>query len=64
MKEIEITIDTDGKAEINLNGFHGKGCSDVIDKLIKSLGADVSKREQKQEYYKKVIENKVKQNRI
>lgn len=61
MQEIEITIDAEGSTEIDLKGFHGKGCSEITDLLVKSLAGDVVKRAPKTEYYKSEIKAKVKQ---
>jgi len=61
MKEIEITIDKDGQTEIDLKGFQGKGCKDIVDKLIKALAGSVEKRVQKADFYKTTPETKVKQ---
>jgi hypothetical protein len=52
MREIEITINLDGSVEIDLDGFQGKGCSEITDEFVKALSGDVVKREQKKEYYK------------
>ena len=60
MQEIEITIDAEGSTEIDLKGFHGKGCSEITDLLTKSLG-NVVKRAPKAEYYKPKTKTKVKQ---
>lgn len=61
MKEIEITINTDGSTEIDLKGYHGKGCSEITDKLVKALDGEVVDRTKKREYYKPKIKTKVKQ---
>ena len=61
MREIEITIDTDGKTEIDLKGFQGQGCSQISDELIKALGGAVEQRKHKGEYYKPKPKAKVKQ---
>lgn len=61
MQEIEITIDAEGSTEIDLKGFHGKGCTDITEALVKSLQGDVVKRSQKTEYYKPQPKTKVKQ---
>lgn len=61
MQEIEITIDSGGSTEIDLKGFHGKGCSEITDALIKSLQGDVVTRSPKAEYYKPKPKTKVKQ---
>lgn len=60
-KEIEITINEDGSIEADLHGFMGKGCSDVIDELAKSLG-EVKQRDTKCDYY--VKGNKTNKNKI
>ena len=59
MREIEITINLDGSVEIDLDGFHGKGCSEIADEFVKALSGDVIKREQKAEYYKSKPTEKV-----
>jgi len=61
MREIEITIDADGKTDIDLKGFQGKGCAQITDKLIKSLRGEVISREQKCDFYKPKPKIKVKQ---
>ncbi|MHA2279498.1 MAG: DUF2997 domain-containing protein [Promethearchaeota archaeon] len=61
MKEIEVTIDVDGKTEIDLKGFQGKGCSQVTDGLIKSLEGEVITRDQKGDFWKPKPKTKVKQ---
>ena len=59
MKEIEITIDKDGQIEIDLKGYHGKGCQNIARELAKSLGTTV-KNEKKPEFYKTVPKQKQK----
>ncbi len=61
MQEIEITIDAEGLTEIDLKGFHGKGCSEITDLLAKGLAGDIVKRSPKAEYYKPKAKTKVKQ---
>ena len=61
MKEIEITIDIDGKTEIDLKGFQGKGCSQLTDDLVKSFRGEVITRDQKCDFYKQKPKAKVKQ---
>ena len=63
MKEIEITINPDGTAEIELDGFKGKGCSQAMDELLKGLDAKIVKRSKKCDYYQQDVEEKVKQKR-
>lgn len=50
-REIEITIDKDGNVEIDMIGWHGKGCADVSKQLEKALGRTV-KTDRKSEFYK------------
>jgi hypothetical protein len=58
-KEIEVTIDQDGNAEIDMIGWHGKGCGDVSKQLEKALGKTV-KSDVKSEYYKTTPKQKQK----
>lgn len=60
-KEIEITIDTDGKVSSDLHGFDGKGCSGAIDDLLDALGKKIEVKKKK-EYFRDVkvkINNKI-----
>lgn len=61
MPEIEITIDGEGSTEIDLKGFHGKGCAEITDAIVKSLEGDITQRSPKAEYYKPKPKAKVKQ---
>ena len=61
MEEIEITIGPDGETSIDLNGFHGQGCAEITDQLIKALGGTPTIREHKAEYYQVEQKTKVKQ---
>ena len=61
MREIEITIDVDGKTDIDLKGFQGKGCSQVTDDLVKGLAGNVLERGQKCDFFKSKPKAKVKQ---
>ncbi len=61
MKEIEIIIDSEGKTEIDLKGFAGKGCGDITDELIKGIGGEVIQRDKHCDYYKPQPKTKVKQ---
>lgn len=49
-KEVEMTINVDGTVEIDLQGFQGKGCSQVAEQLAKAIGTTV-KRDKKCEYH-------------
>ena len=62
-KEVEITINADGTSEIELHGFQGKGCTKVIDDMLKSLGGKVLDRGKKCEFFKPEIQEKVKATR-
>jgi len=59
LKEIEVTIDKDGETNIDLKGFQGRGCQDVMDKLTRVLGKK-TKIEKKPEYDKEVNQQKEK----
>ena len=64
MKEIEVTIDTNGEVSIDLIGFKGKGCAEVADKLAKALGTQIN-RDKKCEYWEETVKEKQKvKNRI
>lgn len=54
MREIEITIDKNGKIDIEAIGYDGQGCSQDISKLVEALGTEVS-RSQKCEYYQDIL---------
>lgn len=62
MKEIEVIIDQDGNASIELFGYNGKGCAEVSEKLAKALGKTVN-IEKKQDYWKTDTKIKQKVNR-
>lgn len=42
MKLITITIDEKGDADVDLTGFHGKGCHAIQEGFEKALGKGVS----------------------
>jgi hypothetical protein len=50
MPEIEITIDKDGKVDIDLFNFHSQACSLDSETFARALGATV-KRDRKPEYW-------------
>ena len=60
MKEIEVTIDENGKVDIDLNGFHGKGCDEIAKKLAKAMGSIVN-IDKKCDFYKQEVQTKTKQ---
>jgi len=53
-REIEITIDQDGKVEIEAFGFKGKGCHEVLDSLCRSLGK-LERAKRKAEFYESKV---------
>ena len=59
MKEIEITIDENGEISLDLQGFQGKGCGDLIKKITQAMKGKVKVSKKKNEYYK--VEEKQKQ---
>ena len=52
-KEIEIIIDDDGNMSIEALNYHGKGCAEDINALMKQIGAKDKKSTKKKEYYQK-----------
>ena len=50
MPEIEITIDKNGKIDIDLLNYQGQGCSQDSEAFARALGV-VMKREQKSDYW-------------
>ena len=63
-REVEITIPPDGgEAIVDLDGYQGKGCSDVAAELVKALGGKVVKSDKKCEYYQKETKQQQKVNR-
>ncbi len=47
-----VTIDPEtGDVELDLKGFHGKGCGAVQEAVSKALGGDVTATKQKPEYH-------------
>lgn len=59
-KEIEVIIETDGTMSLDLVGWRGKGCSDVVDEMCKALGKKI-KSDKKCEYWQQETETKIKQ---
>ena len=59
MKEIEVIIDENGQASIDLMGWEGKGCGEIAQKLAKSLGITV-KTTKKADYWKTEAKTKQK----
>lgn len=59
--EIIVTIEPDGEMSFNLDGFHGKGCSEVTEALVKASGGKKVKQTKKCEYYQQKTETKTQQ---
>jgi len=62
-KEMEIVIKPDGTIDIDLINFHGKGCSELAEKMAQELGTKV-KTEKKSEYYREEVSQQQKVKRI
>lgn len=58
MREIEIIVDTNGEISLDLQGYHGKGCSKIAEELAKAIGTKISS-DKKCEYWE--TETKAKQ---
>ena len=52
MKEIIVTVDKEGKAEVEAMGFKGSGCKDATKAIEKALGL-LTKDTVKPEFYEK-----------
>ena len=63
MKEIEITIDVNGEISLDLDGFKGKGCDDLIKKLTNAMRGKVKSVKKKNDYYSAEETQKLKVNR-
>jgi heat shock protein HslJ len=53
MKEIEVTVDTDGSVQIEAIGFTGKLCEKATAEIERELG-QVTARKHKPEYHQAV----------
>ena len=51
-EEMEIVIKNDGTVDIDMIGYHGKGCAKEITELLDAVGGK-SKKKQKEEFYQK-----------
>ncbi len=51
IQEIEVTIDKNGKVEIQMKGFKGEQCLAVTKELENALGGEVEARQLLAEYY-------------
>jgi hypothetical protein len=51
MVEVKVTIHEDGSVETEVNGVKGSGCKQYTDAVIKALGGEVLKEENKPEFY-------------
>ncbi len=58
-KEIEVTIDQEGNIEVEMFGYHGKGCHEILQRISAALGRSV-KVSKKPDFYKPVQKEKIK----
>ena len=56
-KIITVTIDENGDTEIDLQGFHGRGCDAVMKGFNKALGGEITSNATKAEYNKPLTKN-------
>ena len=56
-ENITVTIDENGDAEIDLQGFHGRGCDAVMKGFNKALGGEITSNATKAEYNKPLTKN-------
>ena len=54
MKTIKVTIDTDGAAQVEVDGMAGKSCEDATRELEKALGT-VTDRKRTADYHKREV---------
>jgi hypothetical protein len=57
--EIEFTIDADGNVEFDIQGYHGKGCTEIADQFAKALGKKTTQKI-KAEFHKPEVKQKQK----
>jgi hypothetical protein len=55
MREIEITIDKDGRVQVGVQGVHGEGCLALTKNIELAVGT-VEVREYTAEYYEQPVE--------
>lgn len=51
MRRIEIEIEKDGTASINMEGFKGQACENTLKELLVSVGASEVESGEKDEYW-------------
>ena len=56
LQEIRVSIDKDGKVQVEVNGVKGMGCTDITKALEEALGGEVE-REMTSEAYESVDQN-------
>ena len=52
MKRITLTVEPNGEFSIDMDGFHGKGCKELMDQLTKE--DQQLERTQKREFHESV----------
>ncbi len=60
MQEIEITIDENGEITLDLEGFQGKGCAEITQKIVKAMKGVILDSKKKPAYYKPAEKHKLK----
>jgi hypothetical protein len=51
-KEVTFTINKEGEIKIDMEGFEGKGCHELMDHLSSAIGGKITKEVIKDEYYR------------
>jgi len=51
MKKLVFTFKEDGTVSVDAQGFQGPECTQMTDKLLQPLGAELEKRKIKGEFY-------------
>ena len=62
-EDVIVTIDKDGKVEVEVRGGKGEGCEAITEALEKALGSTVSKRQTHEHKQKTTGTNKQSLNR-
>lgn len=51
MKTVKVTITKNGEKRIELDGFHGSGCGDIVDRFGSFGGSACLEKTAKPEFY-------------
>jgi hypothetical protein len=55
MQELEITIDKEGRVQVEVRGIHGEGCVELTKNIENAVGT-VEERKYTAEYYEQPVE--------